>query len=167
MSSTVFSRCQADIFTGSPTPASRPEFLERVNPLHADIPSLPERYSESSDHYWEPASDMNSIIDLHQVLAVISEWDYIAIVNVQPEEESAPEEGADNTPTTSASAVDSGPTESVTFYAVMSTEPHEFVSRPSQKMLDRLTKVFKRSPVWMEDTVSKSDWASVYDCAFP
>ena len=112
---------------------------------------------------------MNFIIDPHQVLAVISEWDYIAIVNVQPEEESAPEEGADNTPTTSASAVDGRPAEcrSVTFYAAMSMEPHEFVSRPSQKMLDRLTKVFKRSPVWMEDTVSKSDWASVYDCAFP
>ena len=85
---------------------------------------------------------MNFIIDLHQVLAVISEWDYIAIVNVQPEEESAPEEGADNTPTTSASAVDGRPAEcrSVTFYAAMSMEPHEFVSRPSQKMLDRLTK---------------------------
>ena len=112
---------------------------------------------------------MNFIIDLHQVLAVISEWDYIAIVNVQPDEESAPEESANDASTTSASAVDSGPAErrSVTFYAVMSTEPHEFVSRPSQKMLDRLTKVFKRSPVWMEDTVSKSDWASVYDCAFP
>ena len=79
------------------------------------------------------------------------------------------EESANDAPTTSASAVDSGPAEcrSVTFYAVMSTEPHEFVSRPSQKMLDRLTKVFKRPPVWMEDTVSKTDWASVYDCAFP
>ncbi|KAL1752652.1 hypothetical protein FB107DRAFT_219515, partial [Schizophyllum commune] len=164
---------------------------QRVNPLHADIPSLPERYSEASNHYWyfgfpvsieearalvkhyaswlirEPASDMNYIINLHQVLAVISEWDYISIVNVQPDEESAPEESANDAPTTSASAVDSGPNESVTFYAVMSTEPHEFVSRPSQKMLDRLTKVFERSPVWMEDTVSKSDWASVYDCAFP
>ncbi|KAI4517970.1 hypothetical protein K525DRAFT_209673, partial [Schizophyllum commune Loenen D] len=163
-------------------------YPQRVNPLHADIPSLPERYSESSDHYWyfgfpvsieearalvkhyaswlirEPASDMNFIINLHQVLAVISEWDYIAIVNVKPEEGNV-----DNAPTTSASAVDGRPAEcrSVTFYAVMSTEPHEFVSRPSQKMLDRLTKVFKRSPVWMEDTVSKSDWATVYDCAFP
>ena len=90
----------------------------------------------------EPASDMNYIINLHQVLAVISEWDYIAIVNVQPDEESAPEESANDAPTTPASAVDSGPAEcrSVTFYAVMSTEPHEFVSRPSQKMLDRLTK---------------------------
>ncbi|KAL1731765.1 hypothetical protein EV714DRAFT_235855 [Schizophyllum commune] len=178
MSSTVCSRCQADISSGSLTPKSRPEYLERVNPLHADIPSLPERYSESSDHYWyfgfpvsieearalvkhyaswlirEPASDMNFIIDLHQVLAVISEWDYIAIVNVQPDEESAPEESANDAPTTSASAVDSGPAErrSVTFYAVMSTEPHEFVSRPSQEMLNKLTKVFKRSPVWMEDT---------------
>ncbi|KAL1703260.1 hypothetical protein EV121DRAFT_271194 [Schizophyllum commune] len=135
MSSTVCSRCQADISSGSLTPKSRPEYLERVNPLHADIPSLPERYSESSDHYWyfgfpvsieearalvkhyaswmirEPASDMNYIINLHQVLAVISEWDYIAIVNVQPEEESAPEEGTDNTPTPSASAVDGRPAE--------------------------------------------------------
>ena len=161
--------------------------------MHADIPSLPERYSEASDHYWyfgfpvsieearalvkhyaswlirEPASDMNFIIDLHHVLAVISEWDYIAIVNVQPEEESAPEEGTDNTPTPSASAVDGRPAEgrSVTFYAVMSTEPHEFLSRPSQEMLNKLMKVFKRSPFWMEDTVSKSDWATVYDCAFP
>ena len=192
MSSTVCSRCQADISSGSLTPKSRPEYLEmrtsptsqrssqltlnypqRVNPLHADIPSLPERYSESSDHHWyfgfpvsieearalvkhyaswlirEPASDMNFIIDLHQVLAVISEWDYIAIVNVQPEEESAPEDVANDAPTTSASAADSGPAEcrSVTFYAAMSMEPHEFVSRPSQKMLDKLTKVFRRPPV--------------------
>lgn len=206
MSSTVCSRCQADISNGSPILTTRPEFLEvrtsatcqqfsqlsfdhpqRVNPLHADIPSLPERYSESSDHYWyfgfpasieearaivkryaswlirDPASDLNFIIDLQQVLTDISEWDYITIVDVKPEEETV-----DNVPTTSVSAADSGTAEprSVTFYAVMSTEPNEFVSRPSQKMLDRLTKVFKKPPVWMEDTVSKSDWAYEYDCAF-
>ncbi|KAL1679650.1 hypothetical protein EV122DRAFT_289454 [Schizophyllum commune] len=154
-------------------------YPQRVNPLHADIPSLPQRYSESSEYYWyygfalslqeirdlaqhhtpqtletpdgSTAPDLTLITGLLLFCMAKTGWDFISQVLVQPVPESA-----DMVQTLRVYPAPNGqPT--VFFFSVMATQEDMLATRPSQVQIDELVKILKKEPEWREDAIPKSE----------